>query len=34
MNPMKFSLMEIMMAYIGKAHLDEFSDQKKWTIWD
>ena len=32
MNPMKFSLMEIMMAYIGKAHLDEFSDQKKWTI--
>jgi len=32
MNPMKFSLMEIMMAYIGKAHLDEFSDEKKWTI--
>ena len=24
--------MEIMMAYIGKAHLDEFSDEKKWTI--
>ena len=32
MDTMKFSLMEIMMAYIGKAHLEEFSDEKKWTI--
>ena len=31
-DTMKFSLMEIMMAYIGKAHLEEFSDEKKWTI--
>ena len=32
MKTMEFSLMEIMMAYIGKAHLDELSDKKKWTI--
>ena len=31
-DTMEFSLMEIMMAYIGKAHLEEFSDEKKWTI--
>ena len=26
------SLMEIAMANVGKYHLEEFSDQKKWTI--
>ena len=26
------SLMEIAMASVGKYHLEEFSDQKKWTI--
>ena len=26
------SLMEIMMAYVGKDHLEDLSDSKKWTI--
>ena len=26
------SLMEIMMAYVGKDHLEDFSDSIKWTI--
>ena len=26
------SLMEIAMASVGKYHLEEFSDQKKWTV--
>ena len=26
------SLMEILIAYVGKDHLEDFTDSKKWTI--